>query len=329
MKNKFLIFTEYHARLFKDMIIKSDNPVLYIDRGWVRYPLIKKVLGRIRFEEHAHHNFFADNLSSSCNMIFPLYFSNAIYKGSKPFHHDAYSKMNGVDAILKGQKSNSANLVLMHEINYRNDLNYKPLADLVLCRTKEEAELYSSNNSRFVGDTSLDRIVPTSHAKGVGLFLTYDKFRMGYIDNALDEILEDIKKGYRDKKLKGPLYVKDHPSSKTKKYESKLHNLKDIKFIIIDDKSSIFDLAPKINYAFVQNSLSTHYTISRLGVDSMYYNCEDQADKEFQFLSAIGAEDQKYLNRMSKLDYDQWMKETFLLDGKTSDRAIDSIRNLL
>lgn len=320
MKERFLIATEHHARMFKPLLKNNPDAIAYIDNTNRRH-LVSKELQGIRINVAHPSRIFIDHLNDpNALLILPIKIGT--------FTHPYLRSKPGFPQYMASFLKLPPHLVQMDELSLPLKQGYMPLAHAYLSKSKYEHEYFKVlANSYLVGDTATDFSYNGSVSEtNTALLLSYDDERKNHVDEVLDLALADIQASYSAGTSSGKLYVKDHPSSKDAGQIQKIkNNLIGVSVEVVDSRLPIDFFIGKVNQAFCQNTLLSHNYLIRHGIASSYYSLpfEDNFEHSFKEKSQMPTHGHLDQKKMS-----QWQVGTYSLDGKTAARFRDALNNL-
>jgi len=322
--------TEYHGRLLHPLReMSSSFPAYFESKKDPKNDRLNEIKSSwqpgINYKE-----LFEMALEPNNKILIPLSFGN--------YSHPVLRDIPFCEQVSKGQYGGK--IALLHEVPYFSLEGYQPTADLILCRSRLEAELFPNNDTVIIGDSSLDQIEACQTGDGIGLFVVTAGSRIKDSQRIWTKALAELDSALGDNLISSKtIYVSDHPSQLANKTESLLplisalaerHNLT---VEVLQNGTSVESIAKRIKYAFVQESISTHLTLRRLGVESFYFGfiTGDPGKHEVALLQAAAAPSYSITdsNRSTLNEsYNAWIAETFLLDGKTDRRIRVAMREL-
>lgn len=320
--------SSYHRRLFFPLLGQSDTLAILdgfeSPRLGSTYPFFstRECVGR--------EALFRLCLRPGNKVLLPLQFGGAL-------SHNYLTHLPHYMDVLHGKRASK--IALYHEVPYFCEPNYIPQADLVLCRSQEEVSLFSSKTDTvFIGDTSLDSMIRKNVGDAVGIFVATDSHRIAESLDMLRDMLHSLGTAFKQRAINSKvIYVSDHPAG------SGLTLLKPTlidfarrhkrRLIFLDKSNSLANIADRIGVAYVHSSISTHLSLRRMGVESFYFTnpAGYPGRYESQLLSDSGepAYSPHDTNRLTRCrHYDEWLFETFRLDGLCGERLKQAMRDL-
>lgn len=213
----------------------------------------------------------------------------------------------------------------------------EPHAHAILCRTEAEARQVRAAYAgrvevRLVGDLFLDEVTwPREYrweASGAGntiAFLT--STQRTDARPTLERMLGDLDRfrasGFRIERL----LLKEHPGTEDPSYRSILVERTRAWGAVLKVcplESLLEDLAEQSALALVQDSLSSHLTLRRHGVESFLYLTHGGLGLDKEFLEVTHHPPSTLGDRLdgtyTPATYDRWVADTYRLDGRTVER---------
>lgn len=326
-------YTDRHAR-FLARILRDKNVEWYHHVSRRAQQTIEVIndykIGR-KWKRFYAKDFFRSVLESEdLHFVFGRLGKNGY--SSKMFHCPKLDEFFSTDlSTLKSRFVSMDESLLFHRDSV--DSFYIPHADTFLTKSRAEYEYYIAKelatDIKLVGHAELDNTGPLkTTGTAVGLLIAAVSQKEG---RDISVLKSEFTQWVKDRNYRGKVYLKDHINSTGKFGElSQLtkHCIRlGLRPVVVDKREGLASFARNISHAFVHETINTHLMLKRLGIVSYFY---DQAIPEIKtsFIRHSNMPDDTYMANRGRrhTEFEEWMREQFILDGKCSHRMIEAIR---
>lgn len=324
---RFAIATEQHARQFGALMKATGWYEAYIERSTPRMNAINAEFLRLGIKDRVKRLDFHTCLDGDREevLVLPLYISRAR-------QHVRYRSMPGFLRYLDTDLDKMhRRTVLMNEDFYYSKPDYYPHVHLLLARSPLEYELLQTRcgspntTACLLGDPALDcgGYNPTFRDRKarMGIFTAADTgIRKKHALAVVNTIIGDLETAFDELGLR-ELIHKPHPGEKDGPHWDRLETFAKARGVKFVREKGTRELGAFYNLdaACIQDSWTTNTHLRKNGVRTYYYLTDEVVGWELNFMRSAGHPRCRVIDDPGEA-YDKWVRETFILDGKTGER---------